>query len=179
MLRKKDDGGLPVPFEPGEDLADQPITRARAIKLAGAMVGTGAFALFLPDEADAANRKRRRRRRRRRRARQRRQNNVTSEQSTVNVGGTTVGGVPAETTVPITNEGDTPVTITPTVVGDGFTLADAGDITLQPGETVQIPVIFTPQVGAEVGDVVTGELRILDAADGLLLEVVELVGNVL
>ena len=47
------------------DLAEGRISRARAIKLAGAMLGTGAFALLLPDEADARRKKKRRRRRRR------------------------------------------------------------------------------------------------------------------
>ncbi len=173
MLIKRNDGDPPVPLE---GVAEERITRARAIKLAGAMVGTGAFALLLPDEADALTR-RQRRKRRRRRARQRRQNNVTSEQSTVNFGGTTVG-TPVTESVDVTNNGTEPVTITPTVVGDGFTLADAGDITLQPGETVSVPVIFAPQVGAEAGDINTGELRLADAADGLLLEAVDLVGTV-
>ncbi len=175
MTMKRNDGDLPGPLG---GLAEERVTRARAIKLAGAMVGTGAFALLLPDEADALTRRQRRRRRlRRRRARQRRQNNVTSEQSTVNFGGTTVG-TPVTESVDVTNNGTEPVTITPTVVGDGFTLADAGDITLQPGETVSVPVIFAPQVGAEAGDINTGELRLADAADGLLLEAVDLVGTV-
>ena len=180
MLRKNDDGGLPVPLEPGEGLADQPITRARAIKLAGALVGTGAFALFLPDEADAADRKRRRRRQRRRRARQRRQSAVNSTQpgGTLNFGDVVVNPnlpLPLQT-VTIENNGGTPVTIDPRVVGDGFSLGDIDnlDLVLEPGTSVDIPVV----VDALTDGVKTGELMILDGSDGLLLETVDLVANV-
>jgi hypothetical protein len=174
LLMKRNDGGLPVPLE---GPAEERITRARAIKLAGAMVGTGAFALLLPDEADALSRRQRRRRRLRRR-RQRRQNNVTStntDNGVVNFGDTTVGS-PLTKFVDIKNNGPDSVTIDPTVVGSGFTLADLSgiDLTLEPGETVSIPVI----VDALSSGVKTGELRILDDADGLLLETVDLVADV-
>jgi len=163
------------------DLAEERITRARAIKLAGAMVGTGAFALLLPDEADALSRRQRRRRRlRRRRARQQRQNNVTSTQpgGTLNFGDVVVSPalpLPLQT-VTIENNGGTPVTIDPRVVGDGFSLGNLSglDLTLQPGDTVDIPVV----VDAVRDGVKTGELRILDDSDGLLLETVDLVANV-
>ena len=175
MTMKRNDGDLPAPLE---GLAEERVTRARAIKLAGAMMGTGAFTLFTGGTAEA--RPNRRRRRRRRRIRRRRQAAVTSPQPVVNVGGTTVGGTPVSTTIPITNEGNTPVTIDPTVVGDRFTLGDLSgtDLTIQPGDTLDIPVIFTPQVGDVAGDVSTGELQVRDAADGLLLETVDLTGNV-
>jgi len=165
--RKRNDGDLPVPFE---RIAEERITRARAIKLAGAMGATGAFALFTGGTAEARPNRRRRRRRRRRRQRA-----VTSDQSTINFGDTILN-VPATEFVTITNEGDTPVTINPTLVGDGFTLGDLSglDLTLEAGESVKIPVILN---ALEEG-VKTGKLRILDARDGLVLEVVELVGEV-
>jgi hypothetical protein len=174
-------GGAPVVRENAEaSLAEQRITRARAIKIAGAMVGTGAFALFLPDEADAANRRRRRRRLRRRRARQRRQAAVNSDQpgGTLNFGDVVVNPnlpLPLQT-VTIENNGGTPVTIDPRVVGDGFSLGDLSglNLTLQPGDTVDIPVV----VDALTDGVKTGELRILDDSDGLLLETVDLVATV-
>ena len=121
MLMKRNDGELPVPLE---GLAEERITRARAIKLAGAMGATGAFALLLPDEADALTR-RQRRRRRRRRIRQRR-NNVTTntENSTIDFGDVSVVELPVTRTVTVTNNGDVPVTVRP-VVGDGFTRLDA------------------------------------------------------
>jgi hypothetical protein len=173
---KRNEGELPVPLE---GLADQPITRARAIKLAGAMGAAGAFALFTGGTAEAGERDRRRRRRlRRRRARLRRQRNVTStntDNGVVNFGDTTVGS-PLTEFVDIKNNGPDSVTIDPTVVGSGFTLADLSgiDLTLEPGETVSIPVI----VDALSSGVKTGELRILDDADGLLLETVDLVADV-
>lgn len=166
---KRNDGHLPVPLE---GLADQPVTRARALKLLGATATAGAFAAFAGGAAEARpNRKRRRRRRRRRR-----QAAVTSPQPTVNFGDTTVGAPSPAVTIPVTNEGNTPVTIDPTVVGDGFTLGDLSglDLTLDPGETVQIPVTLN---ALEEG-VQTGELQVRDASDGLLLETVDLTGNV-
>lgn len=173
MAMKRNDGDLPVPLE---GLADRPVTRARALKLLGATATAGAFAAFTGGAAEAGDRDRRRRRRRRlrkRRARQRRQAAVTSEQPTINFGNTTVG-TPLTENVVVTNNGDTPVTIDPTVVGDGFTLLDAGNITLQPGETVRIPVVLN---ALEEG-VQTGTIRLLDARDGLLLETVGLTGTV-
>jgi len=169
MTKRTDDGvGRPL-----AGLAEERVTRARAIKLAGAMVGTGAFALLLPDEADAANRRQRRRRRRRKklRARRRRQAAVTSPQPTVPVNEN-------PTVVPIKNEGDTTVNIVPQVSGGGFELGDlsAVDLSLAPGQTALVPVTFTPQVG-DLG-VQTGELRILDGSDGLLLETVTLTADV-
>jgi hypothetical protein len=171
LLMKRNDGGLPVPLE---GPAEERITRARAIKLAGAMVGTGAFALLLPDEADAASRRQRRRRRlRRRRARQRRQNNVTSEESTINFGDTLVDA-PVTRFVEVTNNGPDSVTLEPTLVGDGFSLVNTDPITVASGDTVRIPVVLD---ALEEG-IQTGTLRLVDARDGLLLEAVDLVGDV-
>ncbi len=176
MAMKRNDGDLPVPLE---GLADWPVSRARALKLLGATATAGAFAAFTGGTAEAltrAQRRRRRRRRRRLRARRRRQAAVTSPQQTVNLGDTTVGTPSPAVTIPVTNGGDTTVTIDPAVVGDGFTLGDLSglDLTLQPGETVQIPVVLN---ALEEG-VQTGELQVRDASDGLLLETVDLTGNV-
>ncbi len=168
MLTKRNDGDLPVPFE---GIAEEPITRARAIKLAGATIAGGAFSIFWgADVAEA--RPNRRRRRRRRRIRRRRQNNVTSTETT-NFGSTTVGS-PLTEFVEVTNNGPDSVTLSPTVVGDGFELVDTGDVTVASGETVRIPVVLN---ALEEG-VQTGTLRLVDARDGLLLEAVDLVGDV-
>ncbi len=175
MTTKRNDGELPVPLE---GLAEERITRARAIKFAGATITAGALAFLLPDEADALTRKQRRRRRRRRAAaRRRRQNNVTSDSSTVTFGDTVLNTPSPAENVTITNDGTTPVTLRPEVVGDGFTVAPTfpgiGGFTLVPGASIDVPVIFTPDVSGPS----TGELRIVDAADGLLVETVELVGE--
>jgi hypothetical protein len=171
---KRNDGDLPVPFEPGEGLADQPITRSRAIKLFGATIAGGALIAFLPAEADARPNRKQRRQRRARRARRRRQAAVTSPQPVVNFN--PILNVPVTELVDVTNNGPDTVTIDPTVVGEGFTLGDLSnlDLRLEPGETVQIPVILT----ALNGGVQEGTLRVVDARDGLVLEVVELVGEV-
>ena len=176
MLMKRNDGDRPGPLE---GLAEERITRARAIKLAGAMVGTGAFALLLPDEADALTRaQRRRRRRRRRRARLRRQRNVTTtnnttDGTTVNFGGTPVSGPALTQPVTIANNGPDSVTLRPEIVGDGFTLVNADPITIAPGETAVLPVIFDPLSGGAQ----TGNLRLVDVDDGLVLEDIDLLGR--
>jgi Abnormal spindle-like microcephaly-assoc'd, ASPM-SPD-2-Hydin len=176
MLMKRNDGDLPVPFETGEGLAEERITRARAIKLAGAMGATGAFALFAGGTAEAGERDRRRRRRRRRRARLRRQRNVTTtntDNGVVNFGNTTVGA-PVTRFVEVKNNGPDSVTLEPTLVGDGFSLVNTDPIEIASGDTVRIPVVLN---ALEEG-VQTGTLRLVDARDGLLLEVVDLVGDV-
>ena len=173
---KRNDGDLPGPLE---GLADQPITRARAIKLAGAMVGTGAFALLLPDEADALTRRqRRRRRRRRRRARLRRQRNVTTntENSTIDFGDVTA--LPDSETVTVTNNGDVPVTVRP-VVGDGFTLLDADGNEIADGDTIRIPANDSVDLVLRLDELVSsGTLQLVDVRDGLVLETVDLVADV-
>lgn len=170
-MTKRNDGGLPVPLE---GVAETPVTRARAIKLFGAMGAAGAFAAFTGGTAEAGERdRRRRRRRRRRRIRRQRQNNVTTDQSTVNFGDTTLGA-PVTRTVEVTNDGNTPVTIDPQLIGDGFTLLDTDPIVVDAGETRLVDVVFNPLRDG----VSTGTLRLVDARDGLVLEVVDLVGNV-
>ena len=168
MLMNRNDRDLPVPFE---GLAEQPITRSRVIKLAGATVAAGAFSIFWgTDEADALTPAQRRRRRRRRRNR-RRQAAVTSPQQVVSVGTTPVA-------IPITNNGSTPVTIRPELVGDGFTLVNASGtpiapettITLDPGQT--LPVFVS--LDALQGGAQDATLRLVDVRDGLVLETIRL-----
>ena len=173
---KRNDGELPVPLE---GLAEERITRARAIKLAGAMGATGAFALLLPDEADALTR-RQRRRRRRRRIRQRR-NNVTTntENSTIDFGDVSVIDLPVTRPVTITNNGDVPVTVRP-VVGDGFTLVDADGNEIADGDTIRIPANDSVQLDVILTELVqSGTLELVDVRDGLVLETVDLVADVL
>lgn len=171
-------GGVPAVREDTEavgfsDLADAPVTRARAIKLLGATAATGAFALVAGGTAEAGERdRRRRRRRRRRRARLRRQRNITTnnENSTIDLGPVTIGD---ERFVEVTNEGDVPVTLDPQLIGDDFSLVNTGNIPIAPGDTVRIPVV----VDALTGGTANGTLRLLDARDGLLLEEVRLVAT--
>jgi hypothetical protein len=172
MLKKRNDGDLPVPFEPGEGLADQPITRARAIKLAGATVAAGAFAAFMPDAAEARPNRKGRRRRRRRRRRNVTTTNNTTDNSTVNFGDSLVG-TPVTEAVTVTNNGPDSVTLNPTIVGDGFRLVDTDPIIVGAGESRIVEVIFDPLSGG----VSTGNLRLVDARDGLVLEDIELLGT--
>jgi hypothetical protein len=175
MLKKRNDGDLPVPFEPGEGLAEERVTRARAIKLLGAMGATGAFALFTGGTAEAGERDRRRRRRRRRRLRRRRRNvtttNTTTETSTVNFGSPL-----APTTVPVTiaNNGPDDVTLKPTIVGEGFSLANTDPITIKAGDTAVLPVTFDPR---NIDGAQTGNLKLVDVADKVVLEDIDLLGT--
>jgi hypothetical protein len=177
MLKKRNDGDLPVPFEPGEGLAEERVTRARAIKLLGAIGATGAFALFTGGPADALTRAQRRRRRRRRLRRRRRNVTTTNTSSTGDTSTVTFGdslvGVPATETVTIENIGPDEVTITPELVGGNFSLVNTDPITIAGGETAKLDVIFNP---LSVGDK-TGTLRLLDDSDDLVLEVIELRGT--
>jgi hypothetical protein len=131
---KRNDGELPAPLE---GLAEQRITRARAIKLAGAMGATGAFALFLPDKADARKKKRRRRRRRRARVAE-----GSSTPVTLNV--SPDGGV-LNPTIGIENPSpDRALTISEVKVIDsnGSVIETVplvnGPVTIRPGQTANI-----------------------------------------
>ena len=180
-MTKRNDGDLPVPFEQGEGLAETPVSRARAIKLLGAMGATGAFALFTGGTAEAGERDRRRRRRRRRRARLRRQRNVTTntENSTIDFGDVSVVDLPVTRPVTVTNNGDVPVTVRP-VVGDGFTLVDADGNEIADGDTIRIPAKDSVQLDVVLTELVSsGTLELVDVRDGLVLETVDLVADVL
>jgi hypothetical protein len=169
LLKKNEDGEIRPSREELEagfsDLGDVTITRSRAIKLAGAALAGGAFSLFWAPEADALNKKKRRRRRR---ARRRRQAAIVATPSVVNI--TTPGAVGA-VPVTVTNNGTTPVTLKPQLVGDGFTLLNADDaqFELLPGASRLVEVTATALAEE-------GVLNIRDASDGLILEVVELNG---
>ena len=177
MLTKRNDGDLPAPLE---GLAEERITRARAIKLAGATITAGGLAMFLgTDEADALTR-RQRRRRRRRRIRQRR-NNVTTntENSTIDFGDVSVVELPVTRTVTVTNNGDVPVTVRP-VVGDGFTLLDADGNEIADDDTIRIPANDAVELDVVLTELVSsGTLELVDVRDGLVLETVDLVADVL
>ncbi len=179
---------LPVPFEPGEGLAEERVTRARAIKLLGAMGATGAFALFTGGTAEAGERDRRRRRRRRRRLRRRRQNNVTTNNSTVDFGDNLVDadllGGPITRDIEVANNSDVPVTIRRELVdANGFTLLDASGTPIANGSTIRIPANGTRDITVGLTDLLgsglqTGTLRLVDARDGLVLETIDLVADV-
>ena len=149
-------GGVPaVNQDTGPGLAEQRITRARAIKLAGAVFGTGAFALLLPDEADA-RRKRRRRRRRRRRAR------VNSPTPV-----TLAPGV--NPTISITNPSpDRPLTISEVrLIDSGGSVISTqplvgGPVTIRPRATAPITVDLSGLSATELLDV--DGLRLIDGA---------------
>jgi hypothetical protein len=157
LTTKRTDRDLPAPLE---GIAEEPITRARAIKLAGALVGTGAFALFLPDEADA----RRRPRRPRRRRRKARVADSSSTPITLNVapGG---GGV-LNPSIDITNPAREPLTIRNVKVidSDGDVIGTAplvgGPVTIGRGETATI----TPDLsGLTVTELLDADgLRLID-----------------
>jgi hypothetical protein len=167
MLMKRDEGGEIRPsredlegsafddLAPG--LADGTITRARAIKLAGAALLGGALTLLWPGEADARKRRRRRKKKKRRKAQ------VTNPvpvpvPNVVNPG---VIGI----TFPVLNLGDKDLVIKDVKVVDGGDdgLADAelanGPITIEAGQTEPVTVNLT------VTDplIETGELRLIDA----------------
>ena len=142
MLMKRDDGGELRPPQRGLEegsyddvatmLADGTITRARAIKLAGAtlLAGTGMMALF-QSPADA-RKKKRRGRRRRRKARVEQQAPVSPTQF-VPIPDTDLFTAPV--VFEVTNPSDKPLTISDVEVVGGEGLADAS---LLNGESVTI-----------------------------------------
>jgi hypothetical protein len=167
--RLEGSGVSAVNQDTGAGLAEARVTRARAIKLLGAVAGTGAFALLLPDEADARKRKRRRRRRRARVA------PTTPTPITLNVapGG---GGV-LNPSIDITNPSpDTPLTISEVRVidSDGSVIDTAplvgGPVTLRPRETATI----TPNLsGLTVTELLDADgLRLVDGR-GLGITVID------
>jgi hypothetical protein len=170
LFTKRNDG---EPLVPLEGLADQPVTRARAIKLVGAMLGTGAFALLLPDEADA--RKRRRRKRRPRRAR------VADGSSTpVVLNLDPDGGVlnpVLNPTINITNPSpDKPLTISEVkIIDSGGSVISTqplvgGPVTIQPGQTRPVTVNLSGLTVTELLD--ADGLRLLDGT-GLGITVID------
>ena len=181
MTTKRNEGDLPAPIE---GIAEQPITRARAIKLLGAMGATGAFALVAGGTAEARPNRRRRRLRRRRIRRQRQRNVRTdAENSTINFEVADLAELPLTREVRLINTGDTPVTVRPELVGDGFTLLRTDGTEIANGDTVRIPANAERAVRVRLtellGGASTGTLRLVDARDGLVLETVDLAADLL
>jgi hypothetical protein len=131
------------------DLGDVTLTRARAIKLAGAALAGSAFSLLWAGEADARKKKKRKKRRRRRRKAQ-----VTPNPVPLIPGGDNV--------LTVTNPSDRPLTISGVEVLDnqGNLLFDAlaGDVTIAPNTTA--PVTLTVDLNDPVVD--ADRLRLID-----------------
>jgi hypothetical protein len=167
MLTNRDEGGELRPpqweledgsfDEPSPGLAEGTITRAQAIKLAGAALLGGALTVLWADEADA--RKRRRKKRRRRRKAQ-----VTDPLPLpVPVPNVENPGI-ISITFPVLNLGDKDLEIGDVKVVDGGNdgLADAellnGPVTIEAGQTEPVTVNLT--VTSPL--IETGELRLIE-----------------
>jgi hypothetical protein len=145
-MKRNEDGDIRPSLEEPEvgfsELGEAPISRARAIKLAGAALAGSALSLFwATDEADA---RRRRRRRKRRKKRRRRKAQVTPNPVT-----TLAPGVP--TVLQVTNPSDSrPLTVggVSLVDGDGGLLGSNGlvgaPVQIAPGATAPVTVTFAP-----------------------------------
>jgi hypothetical protein len=165
LLMKRDEGGQIRPsrkeLEGGTfddlatELADGTITRARAIKLAGAALFGGALTLLWPGEADARKRRRRRKNRRERRPRRRRARVTNPQPVTV---------TPGNNTVNVKNPGSRALTIEKVHVldGDGDVIAVkrplGGPVTIKPGKTLPVTV------NLDANDLLDADkLRLIDA----------------
>jgi hypothetical protein len=132
-------------------LTEEPITRARAIKLAGAAILSAAGMMALGQSPAEARKKHRRHRKKKKK--------VTAAPQNLAFPDTPVGDSSTET-VAITNNGTEPVYVQPQL-GNGFTLAPSVDASapISPG-TTGVDVVFTPlQEGAY-----EGELTIVDSS---------------
>jgi hypothetical protein len=164
LVMKKDEGGEIRPsreeLEGGSfddlaaELVDGTITRARALKLAGAALFGGALTLLWPGEADA--RKRRRRRRRRPRRPRRRRARVTNPQPVIVTAG--------DNTFNVKNPGSKPLTIEKVQVLDsdgdviGAKRLVGGPVTIKPGKTLPVTV------NLDANDLLKADkLRLIDA----------------
>ncbi len=186
MLMKRDEGEelRPPQWELEEssfeelsaELTDGTITRARAIKLAGAaLLSASGLMMLFQSPAEAGRRRKRRKRRQRRQRRQRRPRARTNRRRVRfrdTVGGTTS---PVEN-VTITNIGPEPIYVSPDLGDNSFTLAPTFDATapILPGESVTVPIIFAPELLEE--GLQTGELTIVDT-DGDPVVVVDANNN--
>jgi hypothetical protein len=137
-------------------LAEETITRGRAIKLAGAALLGGACTLLWPGEADARKKKRRRRRRRRK---------ARVETPAPLPRHDAEAGTPIPITLNVTNPagpGGPDLTISEVrlVDANGTVLAPALPVTIEPGETAQIPVTVTYEPTSPLID--AGELRLFE-----------------
>jgi hypothetical protein len=169
MLMSRDEGGelRPPEWELEESsyddaaamLADGTITRARAIKLAGATLLGGALTVLWTDEADA--RRRRRKKRRRRKAR------VTPTPSTLPQQQQDALGNPVanEIVLSVTNPSDSkPLTISDVKLlgAEGAVVDPTVPVTIAPGATVDIPITVTYDPSSPLVD--AGELRLYDGS---------------
>ena len=142
-------------------LADGTITRAKAIKLAGAALLGGALTVLWADEADALNRRRRRRKKRRRR----RKAQVTPTQVPLP---TLLSSVTPFVFTVTNPSDDKPLTISGFQVlgGDGTW----GNIQDLPDVTIQVDDPNTPLVAENVGPVaITVDPQVFADAEGLRL----------
>lgn len=139
-------------------LGEVRITRARAIKLAGAALGGSALGLLWAGEADARNRRRRRRRKKHRRRRRKAQ--------VVSPTNIPLPLVPGDNILNIKNPSeDEPLTISGIKLldSDGSVISTeplvGGPVTIQPGETKLVTV------NLDASDLVNADgLRLLDGA---------------
>ena len=146
-------------------LTEESITRARAIKLAGAVLLSAAGMVALGQSPAEARKKHRRRRKKKQ------NRSVTASPQNLAFPDTPVGDSSTET-VAITNPGTEPVYVQPQL-GNGFTLAPSVDASapISPG-TTGVDVVFTPlQEGAY-----EGELTIVDSS-GTEATAVDLTGT--
>jgi hypothetical protein len=183
MLMKRDEDGelRPPQWELEEssfeelsaELTEGTITRARAIKLAGAaLLSASGLMMLFQSPAEAGRRRKRRKRRQRRQRRPRARTNRRRVRFPDTEGGTTS---PVEN-VTITNIGPEPIFVSPDLGDNSFTFAPTFDATapILPGESVTVPIIFAPTLLEE--GIQTGELSIVDT-DGEPVVVVDANGN--
>jgi hypothetical protein len=177
LVKRDEDGELRPPrweLEEGsyEDvaamLADGTITRARAIKLAGAalLAGSGMLALFQSPAEAGRRRKKKKRRRRRRSITTRVRTNRRRVRFRDTPAGTTPETSPVQN-VTITNPGTQPISIEPVFSSPDFTLAPGFTFPdkIAAGNSVEVPIVFTPQLPSpttSTGEVRTGELTFVD-----------------
>jgi hypothetical protein len=154
-------------------LAEGTITRARAIKLAGAALLSASGLMMLFQSPAEAGRRRKKRRRRRRRSTTR----VRTNRRRVRFRETPVGTLPSESpveNVTITNIGTDPISIQPVFSSPDFTLAPGFTFPeeIATRNSVTVPIAFTPlQEGVQ-----TGELTFVDT-DGSPVVIVDANGN--
>ncbi len=175
LMKRGEDGELRPPRWELEEssyddvatmLADGTITRARAIKLAGAALLGGALTVLWTDEADA-RRRRKKKRRRRRKAR------VTTAPSSTNTLNSLppVAGEAIPITLAVTNPSDSnPLTISNVKLlgAEGAVVDPTLPVTIAPGATAEIPITITYSPSSPLVD--AGELRLYDGS-GVPVEV--------
>jgi hypothetical protein len=148
-------------------LVDGTITRARAIKLAGAaLLSASGLMMLFQSPAEAGRRRKKRRRRRRRPTTTRVRTNRRRVRFRDTPAGTTPETSPVQN-VTITNPGTQPISIEPVFSSPDFTLAPGFTFPdeIAAGNSVEVPIVFTPQLPSpttSTGEVRTGELTFVD-----------------